>query len=254
MRAIKFSATKLPYFYDSKLFKVKVIITGGTKGIGKALADIFFSKGADLVICARNEEELQKIKAAYYKLNSNQEIIIHACDVAIQKEVKSFADLIGSKWNKVDVLINNAGLFIPGEVTQEEEGRLEQMMQTNLYSAYHLTRYLAPMFIEQQSGHIFNMCSVASKIAYPNGGSYSISKFALLGFSKVLREEMKLKGVKVTAILPGATWSNSWAGVDLPHERLMEAKDIAEAVWSAYNMGPSAVVEEITIRPQLGDL
>ena len=98
------------------------------------------------------------------------------------------------------------------------------------------------------------MCSIASQIAYPNGGSYSISKFALLGFSKVLREEMKNKGVKVTSILPGATWSNSWAGVDLPESRLMQATDIANATWSATTMSPSAVVEEIILRPQLGDL
>lgn len=98
------------------------------------------------------------------------------------------------------------------------------------------------------------MCSIASKIAYPNGGSYSISKFALLGFSKVLREELKPTGIKVTSILPGATWSNSWAGVDLPEDRLMQAHDIAIPVWSALSMSPSAVVEEITIRPQLGDL
>ncbi|HHM20936.1 MAG TPA: SDR family NAD(P)-dependent oxidoreductase, partial [Bacteroidetes bacterium] len=103
-------------------------------------------------------------------------------------------------------------------------------------------------------GHIFNMCSIASLIAYPNGGSYTISKFALLGFSKVLREEMKDKGIKVTSILPGATWSASWAGVDLPKSRLMQPRDIARAVWCAWQMEPSAVVEDIVIRPQLGDL
>ena len=98
------------------------------------------------------------------------------------------------------------------------------------------------------------MCSVASILAYPNGGSYSISKFALLGFSKVLREELKTQGIKVTAILPGATWSDSWQGVDFPEDRLMQASDIALAVWSAYNLSRAAVVEELLIRPQLGDL
>jgi short-subunit dehydrogenase len=98
------------------------------------------------------------------------------------------------------------------------------------------------------------MCSIASIMAYPNGGSYTISKFALLGFSKCLREEMKTKGIKVTAILPGATWSDSWRGADFPEKRLMEAIDIAKAVWSCYNMSDSAVVEELLIRPQLGDL
>jgi short-subunit dehydrogenase len=108
--------------------------------------------------------------------------------------------------------------------------------------------------LNQQSGHIFNMCSVASLKAYPQGGSYSISKYALLGFNDNLREETKNKGIKVTAILPGATWSDSWQGVDLPHDRLMEAHDIAIAVKAAIDMSPAAVIENILLRPQLGDL
>jgi len=157
-------------------------------------------------------------------------------------------------WGTVDVLINNAGVFLPGAISEEKDGNLEFQIETNLYSAYHLTRAVLPMMLPQKSGHVFNMCSVASFMAYPNGGSYSISKFALLGFSKVLREEMKPKGIRVTSIMPGATWSNSWAGVELPEDRLMAANDIAETVWAAYHLSKSSVVEEIILRPQLGDL
>ena len=128
------------------------------------------------------------------------------------------------------------------------------MIEVNLYSAYHLTRKIAPSMIDAKKGHIFNMCSVASIKAYPNGGSYSISKFAMLGMSKVLREELKSTGVKVTSVLPGATWSASWAGVDLPEERLMRATDISDSIYGAVQLSASAVIEEIIIRPQLGDL
>jgi len=121
-------------------------------------------------------------------------------------------------------------------------------------SAYYLSKKIVPAMKAAKSGYVINMCSIASKIAYPNGGSYSISKFALLGFSKVLREELKSTGVKVTSILPGATWSNSWAGVDLPKERLMEANDIASVVSNLIGLGDSAVMEEVVLRPQLGDL
>jgi len=76
----------------------------------------------------------------------------------------------------------------------------------------------------------------------------------LLGFSKVLREELKTQGIKVTSIMPGATWSASWDGVDLPETRLAKAEDIAEVAWSAYILSPSAVVEDVVVRPQLGDL
>jgi short-subunit dehydrogenase len=151
----------------------------------------------------------------------------------------------------VNVLINNAGIYIGGQIINEPENTLEHLLETNLMSAYRLTRRILSA---KKPNHIFNICSVASLNAYPNGGAYSISKFALLGFSKNLREELKPLGIKVTAVLPGATWSDSWAGVELPRERLMEAKDIADSVWAAFVLSPSAVVEEILLRPILGDL
>ena len=98
------------------------------------------------------------------------------------------------------------------------------------------------------------MCSIASIKAYPNGGSYAISKFALLGFSKVLREELKEFGIRVTAILPGATRTASWDGVELPDDRFMKVEDVADTIFSAYSLSSRSVVEEILIRPQLGDI
>lgn len=145
-------------------------------------------------------------------------------------------------------------MYLPGGVLDEPEGQVEQLMQVNLYSAYYLTRQLAPGMSERGSGHIFNICSVASLLALPGGGSYTVTKFALLGWSKALREELKEQGVKVTSIMPGATWSDSWKGVSLPESRLMQATDIADTLWAAYQLSPSAVVEDIVLRPQLGDL
>jgi short-subunit dehydrogenase len=106
----------------------------------------------------------------------------------------------------------------------------------------------------QKHGHIFNICSIASLQAYANGGSYSISKFALAGFSKNLREEMKPYGVKVTAVYPGAAFTDSWSGSGVDPLRIMEAGDIAEIVYAASQLSPRATVEDIVLRPQLGDL
>jgi NADP-dependent 3-hydroxy acid dehydrogenase YdfG len=108
--------------------------------------------------------------------------------------------------------------------------------------------------IAQQSGHIFNMCSIASLQAYNNGGAYSISKFALAGFSKNLREEMKQHGIKVTTVYPGAAFTDSWAGSGVDPQRIMEASDIAEMIYTASRLSPQACVEDILLRPQLGDL
>jgi short-subunit dehydrogenase len=108
--------------------------------------------------------------------------------------------------------------------------------------------------IQKGVGHIFNICSIASLNAYANGGSYSISKFALFGFSKNLREELKPKGIKVTSVMPGATLSASWDGFDIDPNRIMEVNDVAEMILAASKLSSMAVVEDIVMRPQLGDL
>jgi short-subunit dehydrogenase len=154
----------------------------------------------------------------------------------------------------VDILVNNAGSFIPGSVHNEPDNALEEMMNVNLYSAYHLTRVLLPSMIAQKKGHIFNMCSIASLQAYKNGGAYSISKFALLGFSKNLREEMKPHGIRVTAVIPGAAYTDSWKGSGVEPRRIMQAGDVAAMVYAASQLSPQACVEDIILRPQEGDL
>lgn len=234
--------------------KRKAIITGATKGIGRAIAEALATEGYDIAVCSRNEKDLEAMKADFEVRFYNIEMIYQVVDVSSKKDILAFAQFVENQWHRVDVLVNNAGLFIPGAIHLEEENALEKMMETNLYSAYYLTRAILPMMFNFNKGHIFNMCSVASQSAYANGGSYSISKFALLGFSKNLREEMKPKGIKVTSIMPGATWSDSWAGFEAPEERLMKARDVAEVVLAALRMSASAVMEDIVIRPQLGDL
>jgi len=234
---------------------MKTVITGATKGIGRATAEVFAREGHDLALCARNENDLKNLQSELQE-KYGIKVIYKVTDVAKKEQVIAFAEYIKTEWSTLDVLINNAGAFFPGDVHSEGEGMLEALIETNLYSAYHLTRALLPVMLPQAKGHIFNMCSVASLIALPGGGSYSISKFALLGFNKVLREEMKDKGIRVTAVMPGATWSYSWNAMkdQLPESRLMKASDVAETLWGAYKLSDQAVIEELVMRPQLGDL
>ncbi len=230
------------------------VVTGATKGLGRAIAEIFAENGFDVCVCARTETDLGTMQLEWAEQFPKVKLHTFPADLGKKSEVLEFSKFVKKTWPQLEVLVNNAGLYLPGGVADEPEGTLETLLEINLFSAYNLTRALLPMMLAQRNGHIFNMCSIASKVAYRNGGSYSISKFALLGFSKNLREEMKTKGIKVTAILPGATWSDSWHGADFPAERLMQATDIAKAVWGCYNLSDAAVVEELLIRPQLGDL
>jgi short-subunit dehydrogenase len=230
------------------------IITGASKGIGRATALRFAKAGSQLALCARNMADLQLIKDEIKSLYPSLNVMIAVVDVSDSKQVKAFGQEVLSYFGQVDVLINNAGVFKPGDILSEDDELLRKMIDTNLYSAYDLTRVIAPTMVANGHGHIINLCSIASLVALPQGGSYSITKFALRGFNTVLREELKNTGVKVTAILPGATWSASWEGVDLPQNRLMDANDIAEVMHNVTSLGKVAVVEEILIRPQLGDL
>lgn len=233
---------------------MNAIITGATKGIGKAIAIAFCKEGYNLALCSRTQEDLEALKEELLAINPSVKIAICVADVSQKEAVIEFGEFVKSTFSTIDILVNNAGVFLPGEITKEADGNLEMMIETNLYSAYHLSRTIVPVMRQQQSGHIFNMCSIASIIAYPNGGSYSISKFAMLGMSKVLREELKSDNIRVTSVMPGATWSNSWAGFDGPEERLMRPEDIADIILSTYKLSKQSVIEEIVIRPQLGDL
>ncbi|MEM9339038.1 MAG: SDR family oxidoreductase [Bacteroidota bacterium] len=230
-----------------------VVVTGGSKGIGRAILERFANEKFTLVTCSRNETDLERLKEAFLK---TYEVPVHVmkADLSKKEEAAGFISFVQSIGKTVEVLVNNSGKFIPGLVHEEEEGKLEQMIDTNLFSAYHVSRGLIPQMKKQKNGHIFNICSVASLHAYPNGGSYSISKFAMYGFSKALREEMKEFGIRVTAVLPGAVLTSSWDGVDLPEERFIKSEDVAETIYSAYQLSERTVIEDLIIRPQLGDI
>lgn len=229
------------------------VVSGGTKGIGRAIVSRLSAAGFDIISCSRNEAELVVLKKDIESAYGNK-VHVMTADLSQKKAVKNFVEFVRSKADGVDVLVNNTGYFLPGEICHEPDGQLESQIETNLYSAYYLTRGLVRDMIDKKSGHIFNICSIASVVAYPNGGSYCISKFAMYGMSKVLREELKPYNVRVTSILPGATLTASWEGVDFDENRLMKPEDVAEALWSAYALSSNSVVEDIIIRPQLGDL
>ncbi len=231
-----------------------IVVTGGSHGIGRAIIRKFTAEGFDAITCGRNEPDLAALKSEIEKINPGSTVYFRKADLSAREDTRGFLDYTKSLRRAVDVLINNAGYFVPGEISTEPEGNLQSMIEANLYSAYHVTRGLVSQMKELRSGHIFNMCSIASFQAYENGGSYAISKFALLGFSKCLREELKEHRIKVTAVMPGATKTRSWEGTDLPDERFMKAADVADTVFAAYSLSPNTVVEEIIIRPQLGDI
>lgn len=220
------------------------VVSGGTKGIGRALAELFLEKGFKVYISARNED----------KNFVHTNLIQFITDMSTKSGVFDFAEAVKKTESHIDVLVNNVGVFMPGSLIDEEDGSFETQMNTNLASTYHLTRASIDLVRGSNKPYIFNICSTASITPYMNGGSYCISKYAQLGFTKVLREELKQDKIKVSAVMPGATLTNSWAGSDLPAERFSEPQSIAQLIWAAYQLPDSTVMEEILVRPMDGDI
>lgn len=230
------------------------VVTGGSQGMGKAIAEKFLQNGFSVAICARNKQDLERVQAEWNENYPTASVLTFPADLAIKEEVNAFCTYVLANFEQIDVLVNNAGTYFPGQLATEPDGQLEKLMGVNLYSAYNTTRALLPAMKAKKHGHIFNMCSVASLHAYPNGGAYSITKYAILGFSDNLRLELMPDNIKVTSICPGATYTRSWEGSGLDRNRFMQAEDIAEMVWASYNLSPGANVDRIVIRPTEGDI
>jgi NADP-dependent 3-hydroxy acid dehydrogenase YdfG len=229
------------------------VISGASRGIGKAIAQKYLAEGFQVFISGRSVARLEEFRNTL-PADQKGRLFTFSGDMGIKADVYAFAEYVGKHTKEVNILVNNAGQFIPGTIEGEADGTLEQLLQTNVNSAYYLTRALLPVLEVSALPHIFNICSTASIMAFTNGGSYCISKFALLGFSKVLRAELMPKKIKVTSILPGPTLTDSWAGSNLPENRFMKAEDIAELVFTCSNLSPAACVEELLIRPIEGDI
>jgi short-subunit dehydrogenase len=233
---------------------MKIVITGASRGLGFSTAEAFAAEGHDLYLTARHEVKLYNALESLQSRFPDRIIKANPFDLGTMQGAQDFGKWVLGLGINTDILINNAGSFEPGLVCDEPEGQLEHMLNVNLMSAYHVTRVLLPPMMKRKSGHIFNISSIAALQAYPNGGSYSISKFALTGFSKNLREELKPYEIKVTCIYPGAVYTDSWANSGVAPERIMKPSDIAQTIVQVSKLSHQAVVEDIIMRPLKGDL
>jgi NAD(P)-dependent dehydrogenase (short-subunit alcohol dehydrogenase family) len=225
-----------------------IFISGGSKGIGLAIARVFHAGGYHVAIAARGEAGLAAAAAALPGIDT------YVCDFADKQAIKALCVALNDRYPALDVLVNNAGMFQSGPIHEEADSTYELVMRTNVDSAYYLTKGMLPPMLARGQGSIVNIGSIAGLAAYPKGGAYSISKYALLGFTRNLRAELRSKGIRVIGVMPGATYTDSWAEVAPPEPRLMPVEDIAQLVWTACQLSNRSVVEEIVVRPQLGDL
>ncbi len=229
------------------------VITGASQGMGRAIAETFArDNNVQLALVARNQDNLKEVALICKSLGA--EVAIFPCDVTSEEAVNTMVKVVLDKWEVPDVLINNAGVFQPGSLLETSLASFKYQVDVNLTSAFMVTQgFLKPM-IDKGAGTLFYMGSVASIKAYAGGAAYCTAKHGLLGLARSVREETRDKGLRVTVLLPGATLTPSWDGVDLPEERFMPASDIAKAVRDIYLMSDRTVVEEVLLRPQQGDI
>ncbi len=230
-----------------------VVVTGASHGIGRAVAEAFaVLPETRLALVSRRPEVLETVAEACRARGAEATVL--ACDVTDDAQVAHMAGQVLGRWGAPDVLVNNAGAFAPGPLLDTTAASFRAQVEANLTSAFLVTQAFLPAMLARKTGHLFFMGSVASIRAYPGGVAYCAAKHGLLGLARVVREETRLEGLRVTTLLPGATRTPSWDGTDAPDERFMPPEDIAQALLGAYRLSGRSVVEEILLRPQEGDL
>ncbi|MBC8054429.1 MAG: SDR family oxidoreductase [Sphingobacteriaceae bacterium] len=233
---------------------MNAVITGATKGMGKAIAIKLAAAGYNLAICSRNQSELDSFCQKLMSDNPSVRVVGLNTDCAEPLQVTAFASFVQQHFDQVDVLINNAGVFYPGSVLDEDESNLDQQLEINFRAAYKLCRIFGKQMRNRKAGYIINICSIAAINPVPEAGSYTVTKFALYGLTKVLRLELMKHNVKVTAILPGSTLTSSWEGTTIPKEQFIAPEDVASAVLYCLSGSAGSNPDEIIISPLSGQI
>ena len=229
------------------------VVTGASRGIGLALCEALGDAGCDLAITARNAGQLQN---ATQELESRGiRVLNYPSDVSSEESVESFFALVKKTFGKVDVLINNAGIAHSlAPVSDLSPPLWRQVIDINLTGMFLCSHFCLPLM--KAGATVINNLSVAASGSFPSHSGYNASKYGALGLTNTMREELREKGIRVIALIPGPTdteiWEQFWP--DRPRDRMMSAESVAEAVIACLTLPANAVVEEIRMRPIGGTL
>lgn len=230
------------------------LITASTKGMGRATAIAFAKEGISLALCSRNGNDLDAFKHELLTINPNIKVFTAVTDVSNKQQLLAFAEGAEKTLGTISIIVNNAGMYELQSILDDNEGTLQKQINTNLAPAYELYRYFGNKMKAAREGHIFTICSVASLNPIAEAGTYSVTKYALLGLNKVMRTEMQPHGVKVTAVIPGSTLTDSWKGMEVDKDKMVLPEDISSAIVNIYKMSAGANVDEIVIKPAYGQI
>ncbi len=224
------------------------VVTGGTRGIGFAIADALVIAGANVVICGRSDED---VLAATKNLSASGAVKGAVCDVRDEEQVRSMISAAAGEFGGLDILVNNAGVGFMDKTVEEMSGdEFRKTLETNLFGVYYACHYAIPLIKERGGGYIFNISSLAGQNAHPRMAAYNASKFGLNGFSEALMQEVRHDNIKVSYICPGSV--NTQFGGDTPSDDKawqLQPEDIAQVVIDLLNMEARALPSKVEIRP-----
>ncbi len=231
----------------STLGKVAVI-TGGTKGIGFAIAESLVTAGASVFICGRHEAD---VRSAVHKLSALGKAAGDVCDVRDEDKVRRMFEECGRTFGGVDILVNNAGIGIMGKTVEEMSGDdFRATLETNLFGVFYACHNAVPMFKQRGGGYIFNISSLAGQNAHPKMAAYNASKYGLNGFTEALMQEVRHDNIKVSYICPGSV--NTGFGNDTPSDQKswqIQPEDIAQIVMDLLAMNANILPSKVEVRP-----
>lgn len=230
------------------------VVTGAGRGIGRAIALALAREGARVALAARSNAELAAV--AHELGQAGATTVAVPTDVRQEASLEALVGRILGEWQQVDVLVNAAGVAAFAPVTDSKLDDWDQMLAVNLRGAVLACRAVLPAMIARKQGTIISVGSVVTSRALPGSAAYTASKYGLLGFSRVLAEEMRPHGVRVGVISAGATDTPLWDAMPgaPPRERMLRADQVAEAALLMAALGPNATLEEVSLLPAAGIL
>ncbi len=232
--------------------KTVAIITGASRGIGRAIALKFAREGMVVALMARNEKNLNRVAEEIVTAGGFEPLII-AADLRNSTELARIPRLVMKKWGRIDILVNNAGLGYLKPFLEITAGEFQEMMDVNVRAVFLLTQQVLPVMMERKSGMIIHIASLAAKNGFKLGTGYAASKWALRGFAQCLLQEVREYDIRVVTIFPGSVDTSFGAGsqspTGTPGKNKILPEDIAEAAYLAYAIPPRSLLSEIDIRP-----
>ncbi len=225
-----------------------IVVTGATKGIGRAICELLAQQGHELLAIARTNSDLLAMQQSWHTQFPSHPLHILASNLATAEGCQAVDAFLTAQRLTPSVLINNVGLFKPGGLLEREEV-LEDLLALNLYAAHRLSRLLVPRMLASGQGHIINIGSVASLDFPPHMLAYSASKYALEGWHKALREELQATNLRTSLLVPGATLTAAWAGVDEKPANILSPEQIAKAVAYLLDESTHGYIPQLIIRP-----